>query len=330
MSGMSLTKTRHPRPKRVGKNSTFGEKIAAKTHAFLAQVFGGRTILKLVGFLVAVLIIVGGIVWYKAIYSNPERVFWSMLDNNLSTNSITKAINQASSTTINKEQTQLAFSPTPSVRDIKTISAQNGGSASTIKIESIGTPKDTYQHYVLIEQPSKPGKAKADFSEVYPLWLKNSGNKQSEAQLFNGAAYDAVLFGNLPASQRATMLGYLKKAYHTDFSNIKKESNNGRKMYTYSTKVNLRSFANAVNFYSKSLGLPNAGQIKPSNYKATDEVAINLSVDVLSRQLKQTEYVSSQSVENYITYGVSPNFKPPAHTVSYQTLQSTVQKASAQ
>jgi hypothetical protein len=312
----------------VGKNSTFGEKASARIHAAIAYLFGGRTVLKLIGVAAAVLIITGGMFWYKKIFTNPEHVFWSMMSNNLSTASISKQISQQGGPTSNIEVTQIAFSPSPVVRDIKELKTQNSANNSRIKIESIGTPTDTYQHYALIEQKSKTSKKNLDYSKVYSLWLKNSGNKQHETQLFNNAIYSALLFGNLPANQRDKTIQELKNAYKVDFKSVSKSTEKGRKTYTYNARLGLKKYANAVNSYTKTLGLPNAGQIKAGNYKPTDEVSIQISVDVLSRQVKKVYYTTNGSTEEYLTYGVVPNFKLPLSTVSYDTLQKAVQKAS--
>jgi hypothetical protein len=328
MSGMALSKTKHPRPKRVGKNSTFGEKAAVRTHGILAQVFGGRTVLKLAGTLLAVLIIAGTIFWYKAIYADPEHVFWGMVDNNLSTPSISKEILQTGNAAASKEQTQLSFTPSPVVRDIKDVVSQNSENSSHIKIESIGTPADTYQHYVLIDQSSKTGKSKHDYSKVYSMWLKNSGNPQGDTQLFNNTIFSAVLFGNQTPQQRANTTKKLRDAYHVNLSSVKKASSDGRKTYTYDVKIRLQNYSKAVNFYTQSLGLPNSSQIKSDNYKPTDEAAVKFSVDVLSKQLRKVEYVSNGTNETYTTYGIKPSFKPPTHTVGYQTLQKAVEAAS--
>jgi hypothetical protein len=330
MAGMALAKTRHPRPKRVGHNSTLGEKTAVRAHSALASAFGGRTVLKLIGILAAIVLVVGGIFWYKQIYTDPERVFWGMVNNNLSTISLSKDISQNGTNASSQEYTMLAFSPSPAVRDIKEVSSKNANTSSTIKIESIGTPADTYQHYVLIKQSSKTGKKSPDYSKVYSLWLKNSGSNQHETQLFSNAIYSAMLFGNLQLSQRNQTVGYLKDAYHVDFTQVKKESVNGRKTYSYNVKLGLRNYAKAANFYAKTLGLPNSGQINPNNYKPTEEVSLVFNIDVLSRQARSIQYLSSGATEKYSTYGVVPNFKPPTHTVSYETLQKTVQKAAKQ
>jgi hypothetical protein len=325
---MALKKTNHPRPKRVGKNSTLGERTAARTHGILASIFGGRTILKIVGIVIIILAIAGGVVWYKTIYTDPEHVFWAMVENNLSTYSVTKENAQQGAAASSKEITQITFSPSPMVRDVKDVSTQNSDTSSRIKIESIGTPTDTYQHYALIDQTSKTSKSKRDYSKVYSLWLKNSGGQQSSNQLFNGVLFSATLFGNQPANQRKDIVNNLRKAYHVDFSKVGKESHGGRRTYTYDVKIGLKDYATAVNFYTQALGLPNSSQIKTDSYKSTDEIAVKFSTDVLSKQLRTVEYTANNSIESYTTYGVLTNFKPPLHTVSYDTLQKAVQEAA--
>jgi hypothetical protein len=286
---MALKKTNHPRPKRVGNNSTFGEKTAARTHSALASTFGGRTVLKIVGVVVVVLAIVGGVVWYKAIYTNPEHVFWKMVENNLSTYSVTKENAQQGTAASSQEITQLSFSPSPMVRDIKEVTTQNPDINSRIKIESIGTPTNTYQHYVLIDQSDKSGKVLHDYSKVYSLWLKNSGNQQSENQLFNGMLFSAALFGNQTHSQRVETIKKLKDAYLVNFNKVEKESNNGRKSYTYDVKVKLKNYAVALNFYAQSAGLPSSSQVKPGNYKSTDEISVKFTVgyDTLQKAVQE-------------------------------------------
>jgi hypothetical protein len=330
MSAMALAKTRHPRPKRVGKNSTFGEKSAARLHSVLAQMFGGRTVLKLVGIFVAVVIIASSILWYKKVFTNPERVFWSTINNNLSTASVSKQISQQAQSTKNVEITQIAFSPTPAVRDIKDLTTQNSANNSRIIIESLGTPTDTYQHYALIQQKSKTSNKKLNYSSVYPLWLKNSGNKQQETQLFSNAIYSALLFGNLQSTQRGKTVDQLRDVYKVNFKTVDKSTVKGRKTYTYNVNLKLRKYAEAVNSYAKTIGLPNTNQINAANYKPTDEISIQVSIDVLSRQVKKVYYTSNGSTEEYLTYGVVPTFKLPAHTVGYETLQKAFEKASKQ
>jgi hypothetical protein len=326
---MSATKLRHPRPRRAGNHSTFGEKSSERIHGIVAGIFGGRKISTLLAVIGGMVAIVAACVWFYTVYSNPKNVFWGMVQNNLSTPSVTKEITQKSTNATSTEITQMAFYSNPSVRDTKEIDNTVSGSTSRIKIESIGTPSDTYQRYVLIEQQAKAGKPKADFSKVYAMWLKNGGNAQAaSAQLFNNAVFSGFLFGDLPRAPRTQAINYMQKAYKVDYANVNKKSDNARKTYTYNVTLSLRDYAKGAHFYAETLKLPNAKQISVNNYKATDKLTMSVTVDVLSRQLRQITYTSNGSGEKYTAYGNIPTFGIPKHTVSYNDLQQAVNKAA--
>jgi hypothetical protein len=328
---MSSAKIPHRRPVRTGNNSTVGEKTAARVHAGISRIFGGRGVLNLVVVIVGLVIIVGGLFWFKKVYEDPSHVFWGMINNNLSTYSVTKETTQSTAGNTSKDFTQIGVTPKPAVHDVKDVTASANGATSRIKVESIGTPKDVYQRYVLIDQPAQNGKSKPDYSAVYNMWLKNGGNGQSgNTQLFNNAVFSAFLFGNLPQQQRSDAMAYFKKAYIVNFNDVKKQNSHMHKTYTYTVTLNLRNYAQGARYYAAALNLPNASQINPDNYKATDKLVLNVNVDVLSRQLKEVVYKSSGATENYSAYGILPTFKVPAHTVSYSALQQAVTKASSQ
>lgn len=328
--GMSAAKIPHRRPIRAGKNSTVGEKTAEKVHSAFASIFGGRRVISIVILFVVIIAIVGGILWFNKVYTNPEHVFWSMIDNNLSVKSVTKETDQQGSGISKNELTQLSFNNGVSVRDVREVKSGTGNAASKIKIESIGTLTDTYQHYVLIDQPVKSGQAKPDYSKVYPLWIKNSGptSKIGDTQLLNSAIFSAFFFGNLSSVQRTDITKHLQAAYKVDFDKVEQNKDNGRKTYTYKVTLDLQDYAKAAQAYAKALKLPNAAQINPNNYKPTDQLAVSVKVDVLSRQIREIAYQTSSVTEKYSSYGVITHFSPPAHTVSYNDLQKAVTEAS--
>jgi hypothetical protein len=219
------------------------------------------------------------------------------------------------------------FSPEPVARNLKkAVTTTSNGETSNISIESIGTPKDTYQRYQSIES-TKNGK-KSDFNKVYNLWLHNGGSSSDDPTLFNDAIFGALLYGNLPSAERAKTITYLHGAYKTDFSSTKKETKNNRKVYTYTLTVNLHDYAKAAQLLAKTMGLPSASQINPDSYKPTDTIGIKATVDVLSREVRNITYSSGGATEEYSSYGVLAEVKKPTKTVKYEELQKAVQEAS--
>jgi hypothetical protein len=324
---MSEKKVRHRRPVRSGKQSTAGEKAAEKIRSGVINTLTNRIVrLSLSAIIILVILVAAAATWYNSVYANSERVFWDMVGNNLKINSVTEEIKQAGTTGTSDEFTQMSFSPNPNVRYIKKISATSAQGNAQISVESIGTPKDTYQHYVFISQPGKPS---SKFKNVYPLWLKNSGSPQSDTTLFNQKMLNsAVLFGNMQPSGRAQTVDYLRKAYQTNFDKVQKQTVDGRRVFTYKVKINIRDYVEAVRYYAKSEGLPNSDKLKPESYKKSDQFSATYTVDVMSRQLRKVVYNNTSTEAQYSGYGIQTNVHAPTHTVSYQKLQDAVKSAS--
>jgi hypothetical protein len=220
----------------------------------------------------------------------------------------------------------MIFNPSPIVKNIKEVTTNTNQGTGHIKVESIGTTKDTYQHYILIDQP---GKQKNDYSSAYSLWLLNGGNTQArDTGLFNNAMFGAFLFGNIPANERTKIVNSLRDAYTINFDDTKKEKKDGRKLYTYDVKISLKKYAAAAHLYAKALGLPNADQITPTTYQDSATLNVSVGIDMLSRQVRQLTYQSNSVSEKYSGYGIYAAAKAPAHTVSYETLQKTIQEAA--
>jgi hypothetical protein len=313
---------------RSGNNSTVGEKTAEWLHRAVSRAFGGRKVTSLVALVLGLVIIVAALIWYKSYYTNPKHVFWSMISNNLSTPGVTKGTTQSSGGSTNNEFTELSFIPGPLAHDVKDVTASASGKTSRVKVESIGTPKDTFVHYASIEQP---GKSKDQFKKVYQLWLKNGGASQPDTSLFNQKVLNgATLFGNFTPKQRDTLVGYLRSAYQVNYGSVSKRKVGGRNTYVYQTRINLKNYVKALHYYAATLKLPNASQINSNTYKASDKASVSLAVGIISHQLEEVSYNGLGTTETYSSYGVHSTIQPPARTVSYAELQQAVNQAASQ
>jgi hypothetical protein len=266
-------------------------------------------------FLIALLIVLGGITLFYKVYASPQKVFWDMIDNNLTTRGFTKLSVRSSSGTISNETIQVTFVPTLKVHGTKKV--VNKANGSRVTLDSIGTPAADYQRYSQIEQPAANGK-KADYSKIYSLWLKNGGNDYGNPQIVNSVAFGAVLFGDLTTSQKDKIMGQLKDSYRVKFDEVGRKNNGTRRTYTYFATVPLKKYAVAAHNYASMQGLPVASQISPANYSDSAKLEVRMTVDVLSRQLRKIEYVNQGITENYSSYGVEPTITPPAHTATVQ------------
>jgi hypothetical protein len=266
----------------------------------------------------AIIIISGGLSLYYTFYADPQRVFNDMITNNLATRGYSKEmIRPAGHGGSSDESIQLNFTPNIRVKDVRQVVIP--ASATKVTIETIGTPTADYQRYTKIDRKSSSGK-KLDYNRVYSLWVKNGEGTGGDAQLINSAFFGATLFGNLQPANRQEVVQKLKAAYIVDYKHVLKQSSNHRRTYTYVATVYLRQYAAAAKLYAHTLGLPIANQINPEAYTEATRLEVVMTVDVLSRQLSQVQYINQGLTETYSGYGTAPDINVPAKTVPAQNL----------
>lgn len=276
----------------------------------------------LVGY-VTVLVLIGGfLLWAQSHYLQPERTFWATVSNNLSTNGVAKTSQQDSQGANIKTLNRLTFSPSTQVHSFRKITDNSTSPASKLTLETIGTTTADFQRYSHIERTLQNGKA-IDYSAVYPLWILSSTGGRAPQQLGN-ALLTPFLFGNLPPTERQEIIGVLKKAYEPHF--VKRSSENGRRVYTYTVKLSMKPYSEAVNKYGKVLGIKQAQAI---NIDQDISLKLQVEIDAVSRQLVSVKNTGSVApVESYSSYGIANWQKAPQKTSSLQDLQNAIQSAT--
>ena len=268
---------------------------------------------------------------YNRLYANPERVFWGMISNNLATNGVTRQVIQTNGPSKSNEISQITFGANPTIHIVKKISDSSSVPATRLTLEGIGTPTDDYQRYSLIDRPPIAAQGKPDYSKIYNLWVRSgttsgADRDNSSPQLFNQTLFGAMIFGNLSQSKRSELVAYLKNhpAYKVDFAKVQRQTEAGRSTYVYKTEIMLRNYAGAVQLFAKALGLSASARISPSSYGPGDKLNVEVSVDVLSRQLIKIGYLDSGAQESYSGYGLSSQLKLPTRSVNSKTFQEAL------
>jgi hypothetical protein len=216
------------RPVRIGSKAGRSEKVQRSA---VNMLFSRRFLLVLVGFAAVILLVSGIYFWFNKIYSDPEHVFWSMLDKNLATKSVTKEVTQNSSSVNTSDVNQLVWNSSPMLHGVKTLDYATTNPPTKLVLETISTPSDDYQRYVLIDR-QVAGKNKADYISVYNLWLRDGGGAPTgTSQTYSQNVFGAVFFGNFFKAERDPLVQKMKEAYKVDYKNFKKTKVNGRSVY---------------------------------------------------------------------------------------------------
>lgn len=295
-----MAKPKLPKQKPSGKTQ---KKILENRTLIIA----GRCFVGLVVLILAVTI------YYTKIYSNSQRTFWAMIDNNLATNGVTKQTSQQGLAGSTDSITQLVFNPAARVHYIKKVTDKSTKPSSHLTLEGIGTTQADYQRYSFID---RPGSA-ANYSSIYGLWLKGD-----QPNLFGNTVFGAVLFGNLRQPQRTDVVNKLRDAYVVELDT--KNNQNSLRTHIYNITVVLQKYALAARAYAQAMGLPNANRITPDAYQPNARAQLTLSVDIPSRQITKIEYKTPKITEIYLSYGVPSVVNLPVKTVNNQQFQSAL------
>lgn len=332
---MASPKKRTPAKARI---STASKTKTARNKSKTAGTLSGRNkrvlispsiIKKTTIFLTVLAVALAGIFWYYKIYASPERIFWGMIDNSLSIRSVTKEIDTKNNTLSTLETVQMNFVPSPMIRDLKKITDAGSQPPTTIILEARGTSDTDYQRYVLIDRPAAPGQAKTDYQSVYDKWVKSGSDQPfGGPQLVNNSLFGPLLFGYIEQPLRRDIVNQLRQAYKIDYGSVVQGNQNGRRVYTFQVEVQLQQYARAAQQYARKLGLPIADQIQPDGYDTSAKTTVNITVDALSRQVRQVIYTSNNSYEIYSSYGISPDVSLPQTTVSSEQFQKAINDIS--
>lgn len=280
-------------------------------------------------FILVLAIVLGTIWWHARVYSDPQQVFWGMVDNSLTTAGVTKETLQNSGTTRIDEFTQLVFAPSARVHDIRQVTATIGSAPLHLTLESVATPTDDYQRYSYVQRTSRSDQPQSVYDNLYKQWLHNGGAAQgANPRIFNQAAFGAILFGNVNQPDRAKVVNLLRQTYSADYASAKRQSLSGRDTYTFNISISLKNYAAAARLYAKQLGLPNANDINPADYQPSDSSRVSVTVDILSRQLVKAVYQSSGMTENYSGYGIASAVNLPSRSASPAEFENALNQIS--
>ncbi|GAC1392177.1 MAG: hypothetical protein NVSMB46_07270 [Candidatus Saccharimonadales bacterium] len=273
-----------------------------------------------------IILFVTGFLWWHYIQSNPQRVFWGMIDNALQTGSLNSHVIQTNNTQTQEEYIHIntygrkvadaitTYSPSPNIK---------------VVTERLGTPDDDYSKYISVttDQKSADGKP-LNFSSVLNVWGKNANptNKESAGILYGQAALDVIPFANLSHSQRADILKLMKKAYVVTYPPLSKETINNRPVYKYVVSVNPVAYVTMLKSFSKYTGLKQFANIDPAKYSQYHPFSFQASIDVWARQIKEIDFPNNAKIEQFSGFGVQTTISDvPKKTISLTDLEQKIQ-----
>lgn len=280
--------------------------------------------------LAATLLLFGasGYVWYKNIFTDPDRLLGDMLNKTLQVDSLQRKTIQSGSQSATNQIYYNVFSPVVAVESRVDLREGDLSSDRVTKVtnETIATPSKDFVRYTSISLPD--GSAQKDFGNIINHWAKRENNKDTgeSVSFFNQSLFAIVPFGNLNSQQRKELISEIDKQKLYQYKSNKIHFENGRPVMVYEIDLKPEALLRVLSLYSKLTGYGEEGQFDAEQYKDAPAVPVKLSLDVWSRHLRQVEYVGAQQVDRYGAYGLRRNIELPGTTISVDELQNRLQK----
>lgn len=289
-------------------------------------------------YLIGVLVLIGtGVFWYKFVFTNSRNVFWGAVNNSLSINGYTAELDQTQGNQTLHQLVQLDATNQLKSRYFTRISQSSGQTSMSVSTETLGTQEANYTRYVSIDTgQTESTDAPADYSQVTNLWAKAENKEGNEAegggsrltvQAILGPNLGSYLipFGNISAEQRTDIVAEMKQNNLYKFSedNVKKEFKNGRMVYTYEIEILPVAYMRAMQQVTSAMGLKEFDNLDPNDYASYQPLKGTVSIDVLSRQVTQTNGEGGYN-QRYTSYGLPITQPVPQNTVTESELQQRI------
>jgi hypothetical protein len=275
--------------------------------------------------IISLSIIVLGILFYwlyKSYLINPNAIFNGMILNNLNTRSYVVADYQQQLTGSLVQRTLVNSGANNIVTSQETTNLTS--SKATIVTLSIGTPSTDYSTYQKIDI----GQSSAIYNQVIGIWGVNSinGINGQGGQLYKSTMLAPFLFASPSVRQTNLLTQFIKQNQVYVIKTSKLGMLNGRQVMNYEIKLNLSQYAKLLNLYLSIIGYRNQSQ--GIQYSGNQTANLEISVDVLSRQLMALSYLGNSSIQVYSAYGINSPIKLPLKAIPLQNLKNLVSSLS--
>lgn len=270
-----------------------------------------------------VMLSVSGWFWWRSIFTDPDRVLAGMLARSLQTNSITRRVSQQDQQSKLDQSVRLDLSPNGTSQTVTALSQREQNGISQVTTETIGTKKEDFVRYRNIESPSV-GADKNTLGKVLNTWGKRDTAGQPPAFL-NEATLSIVPFGNLKKEDRKAVLDILKAKKVYTYSKANRETRNGRQVLVYQMAILPQGLVEALAAYSKLSGLGEQPELDPKAYADVPPINVEMTIDILSRDLLSIKYVDSERFERYLAGGLLVPISVPEQTIAFTELQKRLQ-----
>ncbi|HEY5141841.1 MAG TPA: hypothetical protein VIJ25_21360 [Methylococcales bacterium] len=274
-----------------------------------------------------ILVLVCGGLWFRSFSSQPKRVFWDMMSNNLSTSGVTRVVSQNSNAMNVSQYMQLNLGVNPTAHSL-TILKQGSGTIETEQISNRGNDFVRYKD-IVIGQKAGAGKP-IDVSSVVGKWAR-LGKDDALSSAVTSGLFDQSLLGivpiaNLQPEARNRLLTYMKDndVFGFDAAAVKHTTLDGRRVYAYDISIQPAVYVALMQQFSELVGATQYSSLDPTSYAGAAAQKATFYVDVASHELSSISQTSSGHTETYKGFGIVSHTSLPKADFSTTELEKRI------
>lgn len=299
------------------------ERTSKKSQRFVRAITSTRFIASIAG----IVLVSTFVAWQYHDTTNPDRVFWGMVDQSLKTSAYSRQTTQKNGSQTVGQVIETSTSPKQLIHS-ETVFEQTGVDSATAVTENIGTPVKDYVRYksIVTSQKTEDGKS-LDFSNVVSTWAvtETADDEQTTGQQYNQAVLGIIPMGNLTSSQRREVIKQMKEQGAYEFSVVETERTwpFGRPNYTFQVTVTPVAYIAALKTFAGYVGLNHLEEIDPQDYASAQKLSFVVSVDGWTHQMTKadqnqgakTEVISGRNLKKSLP-------EAPTDPISVEELQT--------
>ena len=271
-----------------------------------------------------ILLGVGKWLYYDAVYLKPETVFWSCMNQNLQTGSVTITSNLSSDASQTVVQVaNMQFKASLYAQTTVTIEDKTAGKQSLVITDTFGTPTQDYLMYRQIKTPDSNVP-----SGVVGVWAASSTKENGQSQVLSDAILASpIMFGYLDSSQRAKLIDQMRtnKVFTVDFNATKKGVKvNGKNTYAYAVTIDMQKYIAVYKNYLAMIGQTALGN-QLGQAQVGDSYKATLYIAPVSRQPLRLLPEGSKNGQDFSNFGNNNFGQPPKNVeLTISQLQSRI------
>jgi hypothetical protein len=264
--------------------------------------------------------------WWSKIVMNPSRALDDAIANSLHTRSVTRHVTQAGATGGVDQVSYLSFFPGSVGAQTQTVLTQGiGSNAASVNTETIGTPDKDFVRYTDVQGADNLAGVQR-LKTLLGVWAERDQDisKGQRTTFLNESMFGIVPFGYFNDTNKSALLDLIDQKGIYKYTSATRSMQNKRPVYVYTLALNPADLVDVMHEYVRLSGAGDPTQFDSSQYKGLGVLHIQLTVDILSRQIIGIQYPTGR-VEDYGGYNLYRQITPPTDTIPIEELQKRLQ-----